>query len=96
MVVLKIIAENLDELIQESVKKALAGSIDVRPVPEVGKSHTLHSIRELADFLGCSTVTAQKYKNERWIPFRQIGRKVMFDTSAVLQAIEQRGKGVKR
>lgn len=48
----------------------------------------LHSIRELADFIGCSTVTAQKLKNSGQIPSRQVGRKVMFDTVQVLQAME--------
>jgi len=49
----------------------------------------LYSIQELADFLGCSTVTAQKYKNKGRIPCHQFGRKVMFDTVEVLRAIEQ-------
>lgn len=51
---------------------------------------TLHSIRELSDFIGCSTVTGQKLKNSGQIPFRQIGRKVMFDTEEVLKAMEQK------
>lgn len=56
----------------------------------------LRSIQELADFLGCSTVTAQKFKNEGRIPYRQINRKVMFDTAEVLQAIDlPRNKKVK-
>lgn len=53
---------------------------------------TLHSIRELSDFIGCSTVTGQKLKNSGQIPYRQIGRKVMFDSAEVLKAMEQQGK----
>jgi hypothetical protein len=53
---------------------------------------TLHSIRELSVFLGCSIVTAQKFKNEGRIPYRQIGRKVMFDTQDVLKALESSKK----
>jgi len=60
--------------------------IEPTPPPE---RRTLHSIRELSDFIGCSTVTAQKIKNSGRIPFRQVGRKVMFDTADVLKAMEQ-------
>lgn len=49
---------------------------------------TLHSIRELAEFIECSTVTAHKFKKSGRIPCRQIGRKVMFDTVEVLKAME--------
>jgi hypothetical protein len=50
---------------------------------------TLHSIRELAEFIGCSTVTAHAFKKSGRIPFRQMGRKVMFDTVEVLTAMDQ-------
>jgi len=53
---------------------------------------TLFSIRELSEFIGCSTVTAQKFKNDGRIPFRQVGRKVMFDTCEVLKAMDQTKK----
>jgi len=87
--------QKLSEVIKNAVNKAFENKTNA-PLPLKEEStHTLHSIRELADFLGCSTVTAQKYKNEHWIPFRQIGRKVMFDTVDVLQAMDQKGKGVK-
>ena len=49
----------------------------------------MHSMRELSEFIGCSTVTAQKLKNEGCIPYRQIGRKVLFDSFDVLKAMEQ-------
>ncbi len=88
--------QKLSEVIKNAVNKAFESNTNAPPPLKNESTQTLHSIRELADFLDCSTVTAQKYKNEHWIPFRQIGRKVMFDTAAVLQAIERRGKGVKR
>jgi len=47
----------------------------------------LYSIRELANFLQCSTVTAQHLKNKGLIPFRQLGRKLIFDQDAVLNAM---------
>ena len=48
----------------------------------------LYSIQELADFLGCSTVTAQRFKNDGHIPFYQVGRKCIFNTEKILQALE--------
>lgn len=53
----------------------------------------LYSIKELAEFLQCSTVTAQKIKNSGRIPFSQTGRKVVFDGNAVLQALSVKAKG---
>ena len=56
------------------------------------ESRKLHSMQELADFLGCTTVTAQKIKNSGRIPFCQFGRKVIFDTEKILKALEYNTK----
>lgn len=48
----------------------------------------LYSIKELADFVGCSIVTAQKLKNKRQIPYFQTGRKLIFEKSKVLEALK--------
>jgi len=53
---------------------------------EVGRN--LHSMQELADFMCCCLATAQKMKNAGRIPYRQVGRKVIFNTVEVLKAIE--------
>jgi len=53
----------------------------------------LYSIKELADFLGCSTVTAQKFKNEGRFDFYQVGRKCIFDTEKILKALEHKKVG---
>ena len=70
------------------VKKAVAEEMakTTQPTPEA-QPKTLHSIRELADFIGCSVVTAQRYKNDGRIPYSQVGRKVLFNTADVLKAI---------
>jgi hypothetical protein len=52
----------------------------------------LHSIRELAEFLGCSIVTAQKLKNSGRIRYKQFGRKVVFVTTEVLEDINKTKK----
>ncbi len=51
----------------------------------------LFSIRELAEFLGCSIVTAQKLKNSKKIRFKQFGRKLIFNADEVLEDLN-RGK----
>ena len=78
--------ERLSAIVQNAVTNALIEKAEVQTT----EARILHSIRELAEFLGCSTVTAQKFKNKGWIPYRQIGRKVLFDTNEVMKAIERK------
>ena len=52
----------------------------------------LYSMKELADFLGCSIVTAQSIKNSGKIPYYQSGRKCIFDTEKILKALEHNPK----
>jgi len=47
----------------------------------------LYSIKELAGFIGCSVVTAQKLKNKKHIPYFQTGRKLIFEKTKVLEAL---------
>ena len=74
------------------VKNAVAEAMAAMPARSEQLSQErkiLYSIRELSEFIGCSTVTAQKLKNEGLIPYRQVGRKVMFDSVEILRAMEQ-------
>lgn len=48
----------------------------------------LYSLKELASFLNCSIVTAQKIKNSGRIRFKQCGRKCLFITTEILQDLE--------
>ena len=62
------------------------------PQPSIADSNQpqfLYSLQELATFLGCSIVTAQKLKNSGRIPFKQFGRKLIFNSSDVLQALNK-------
>ncbi|MFV0377284.1 MAG: DUF3853 family protein [Mangrovibacterium sp.] len=79
----------LAEVVKRAVAEAMAKAEQPAPEPQ---PQTLHSIRELADFLGCSVVTAQRYKNEKRFPYKQVGRKVMFNTADVLKAIDSNKK----
>jgi excisionase family DNA binding protein len=52
----------------------------------------LYSMKELADFLGCSLPTAQRIKSAGRIPFVQIGRKVIFDCDKIIKTLERQVK----
>jgi hypothetical protein len=80
--------EKLAAIVEKAVNNAFAAKTNLN-VEHVRERTTLHSIRELSEFIGCSTVTAQKFKNEGRIPYRQVGRKVLFDSFEVLKAMEQ-------
>lgn len=59
---------------------------DYKPAPApVQAPEYLYSIIELANFLHCSPVTAQRIKNSGKVRFHQFGRKVVFNTSEVLE-----------
>lgn len=62
------------------------------PEPELKPDKLLHSIKEGADFLGCSTVTFQKIKNSGRIRYRQIGRKCIFSTKELLEDLAKINK----
>jgi excisionase family DNA binding protein len=79
--------KELAEVIKEAVAEEMAKTAQPTPEPQ---PKTLHSIRELSEFLGCSVVTAQRYKNEGRIPYSQVGRKVLFNTAEVLKAINKK------
>lgn len=83
--------EKLVAMIEYAVNKAFAANQNPTSEPPPERK-VMHSMQELSDFIGCSTVTAQKLKNEGRIPYRQIGRKVMFDSSEILKAMELRKK----
>ena len=60
--------------------------------PESGlllERKSLHSIRELAAFIGCSRSTAGKIKKSGKLRYYQINRKLLFFTADILSAMEQ-------
>lgn len=75
------------EIVKQAVSEAMAAMPATNPDPSPER-RTIHSIKGLADFLHCSSVTAQKIKNSGKVPFRQIGRKILFDTLEVSKALE--------
>jgi hypothetical protein len=61
-------------------------SLQSEPEP----SEHLHSIHALASFLGCSDVTAFKLKKSGKIRYRQFGRKLVFNTTEVLEDLNKK------
>ena len=75
---LKVKTKNLNKMATDSNRKE--------------ERRTLKSITELAEFLGCSRVTAQNYKNSGRIPYMQIGRTIIFEVDKVTAALERKCK----
>lgn len=55
--------------------------------PARNEKKYIHSMHELAKLLNCSVVTAQKFKNAGLVPYKQMGRKLIFDVDQVLAAM---------
>jgi hypothetical protein len=79
--------EELVEIIDTCFTKHFLKLIEPSKEPD---QKLLHSLRELADFLGCSVVTAQHLKNSGKIRYKQFGRKVIFNTADVLEDLDQK------
>jgi len=77
--------EEFQKLIVEAVFMAMGKFIPPQVVAPEKKY--IHSIRGLANELHMSVVTCQKLKNSGRIPYKQEGRKVMFELNAVLDAM---------
>jgi len=76
--------EDLKNIVQECLS-------DFKPAPVPAQApELLYSIKDLADFLHCSPVTAQRIKNSGKIRYKQFGRKVVFDRSEVLADLNRK------
>jgi hypothetical protein len=71
----------------ELLKQQIPQSTNVVQTEPATEKKYIYSIKGLAEFLNCSVVTAQHWKNKGLIPCKQLGRKVMFDQDAVLAAM---------
>jgi hypothetical protein len=74
------------------IKDELLDDIRPQPIQAAEPIKYLYSLRELADFLGCSIVTAWKLKNSGRIPYQQFNRKLIFNSSEVLKALRANKK----
>ena len=82
--------QELSDVVNEAVKAALE-SLDTRQASKEKEDSTLiYGINGLAQFLGVSMPTAQKYKNDRIFPVYQHGRTLMFKSSEVLAGMSKK------
>jgi hypothetical protein len=77
----------------EVIKKAVREEISAVNLNKQGEKATvtrkiLRGMKELEEFLGCCPATALKLKKSGKIPYRQVGRKVLFDAEEVLRSID--------
>jgi len=73
-------------LLREELAKNKEVSTHIEPVKY------LHSIKELSDLLGCSKATASKIKKSGRIRYRQVGRKLIFNTTEILEDLSKTKK----
>jgi len=83
--------EQLEDIINKCLSKYIA-TPNPEPKSEPESVKFLYSLKELAEFLACSVVTAQKLKNSGRIRYKQYGRKVIFNASQILQDLEKSGR----
>lgn len=82
--------ENKIDLRFDEIKSLILAKNSLPSKPE--EPEYFYSLKELADFLGCSVVTCHKLKKEKKIPYYQTGRKLIFEKSAVLEAMQPRNR----
>ncbi|HJY63732.1 MAG TPA: DUF3853 family protein [Ignavibacteria bacterium] len=76
------------EDLQQAIQTAVESAFENQPKVSIEPVKNLHSIKELADFLGCSTVKAMQLKNSGRIRFYQDRRKVIFVPSEILEDLK--------
>ncbi len=84
--------DNLPLAVMELLKevRAIKELLGTPTEPEHTPTEYLHSIQELANFLGCSAPTAQNIKNSGKIRYKQFGRKLIFSTTEVLEDLSKK------
>ena len=81
--------EELEQKINSRLDELKSLIISIKdPHDKTEEQPYLYSIKELANFIVCSIVTAQKLKNSKRIPYFQTGRKLIFEKSKILEALK--------
>ena len=85
--IIVITREELEEIIENCFVRYLPKLVEPAKHPD---NKFLYSLRELANFLGCSIVTAQKLKNSGRIRHKKYGRKLIFNTAEILDDLDNK------
>lgn len=83
---LVISTDDLQKLIRESVSEILNTQLSRINPPE--KSEELLKIKDVAKLLKVHTQTVYNWKKEGRLPFRQIGKRIYYEKSEVLSALD--------
>ena len=86
--------EKIKEIIATCLAEYLRESTSTDPPYQ--DDEYLKSIKDVAEFLGCSSTTAQKFKNKHRHIFLQVGRKFMVKKSDVIDALRSKSRCYKR
>jgi excisionase family DNA binding protein len=65
-------------------------TVPVTKAIDLGSKSHVYGLGGLARLLNCSHPTAQRIKNSGKIPYTQVGRKLIFDADAVLNALRKK------
>lgn len=79
------VADAFCKIMEEAVQEERLQYFKSQPLDNPLK---IRGIRELSKYLGISTATAQRLKNEGKVPFSQVGKRVFFVPSEVDKAIK--------
>ena len=80
--------EQLKKIIDSCLAQYFKEETSVDP-PDI-KDEYLKSIVDLAEFLGCSNATAQKFKNRNRHIFLQVGRKFLVRKTDVIDSLRKK------
>ena len=84
--IIVITGEELEEIFDNCIARHLLKIKE--PAKEV-EQKLLYSLRELADFLGCSVVTVHNLKKSGKIQYKQFGRKVIFNSAEIMEDLDR-------
>lgn len=87
------IREYVDTAVAQAIEKVFAEKQnDIEECHANNDPQIIRGISGLAQFLNVSMVTAQKLKNQGKIPYRQVGRVLVFVADEVLDAMKKKSK----
>ena len=78
----------MDNPFSDAVKKELEYILKKKESEPKVETKYLYSIKELAAYLHCCERTVQSLKNKGLLPYKQVGRIVLFDSAEVLKAMD--------
>jgi hypothetical protein len=87
MTIIQVDGKEITEVMRQVMREEIALAFQNNK-SETKTGKYVYNLKELADFLHCSAPIAQRLKNEGKIPFKQNGRKFIYDCDAVLLALD--------